>query len=94
MMLLRFLGAVTPLPASAGVRFDRARIVARIAEGKADRAGHRPVTVDDCPAPRGQCMALPPLLQAITPPAEEAPRDNRARDVERGGPRHAQGVQP
>ncbi|MBX9859535.1 MAG: beta-lactamase family protein [Sphingomonas sp.] len=46
-MLPFLLAAATPLPASAGVRFERDRIVARLAEGEADRATHRPVTVDD-----------------------------------------------
>lgn len=46
-MLPLLLAAATPLPASAGVRFERDRIVARIAEGDADRATHRLVTADD-----------------------------------------------
>ncbi len=46
-MLPFLLAAATPLPASAGVRFDGPRIVARIAEGEADRATHRAVTADD-----------------------------------------------
>lgn len=45
-MLPFLLAAATPLPASAGVRFERDRIVARIAEGEADRATHRAVTAD------------------------------------------------
>ncbi|MBY0282522.1 MAG: beta-lactamase family protein [Sphingomonas sp.] len=46
-MLPFLLAAATPLPASAGVRFERNRVVARIAEGEADRATHRAVTADD-----------------------------------------------
>lgn len=46
-MFALLLAAATPLPASAGVRFERDRIVARLAEGEADRATHRPVTPDD-----------------------------------------------
>ncbi|MBA3879717.1 MAG: serine hydrolase [Sphingobium sp.] len=46
-MFALLLAAATPLPASAGVRFERDRIVARFAEGEADRATHRPVTADD-----------------------------------------------
>ena len=46
-MLPLLLLAAAPLPAAAGVRFARDRIVARIAEGEADRTTHRPVTADD-----------------------------------------------
>lgn len=46
MMSLALVTAAPP-SASAGVRFERRHVVARLAEGEADRASHRPTRITD-----------------------------------------------